>query len=67
MVVAGACIVIAGAFAWKRDFSTAFVVATLGLVAWFFNYRIQMKNVADAAMREREANRSETEESDEIQ
>jgi hypothetical protein len=32
-----------------RDFNTAFVVAALGMVAWFLNYRAQMKEIVTAA------------------
>ena len=49
MILAGVCIVVAGFFLLRRDLSTAFVVAVLGLVAWFLNYRAQMKEVVAAA------------------
>lgn len=32
-----------------RDFNTAFVVAALGMIFWFLNYRAQMKEVIAAA------------------
>jgi hypothetical protein len=31
------------------DFDRAFVIAVLGLVAWFLNYRAQMKQIIAAA------------------
>jgi hypothetical protein len=34
---------------WRRDFDTAFVIAALGMVAWFLNYRAQMKEITAAA------------------
>ena len=46
-----ACVamVVAGALLWRRDFDKAFVVAALGMVAWFLSYRVQMKAVVAAA------------------
>ena len=49
MILAGVAIVGAGVFLWRRDFNTAFVIAALGMVAWFLNYRVQMKEIAAAA------------------
>jgi len=49
MITAGVAIVVAGVFVWRRDFDTAFVIAALGMVAWFLNYRAQMKEITAAA------------------
>jgi hypothetical protein len=49
MIVAGVCIITAAVFMLRRDFNTAFVVAALGMVAWFLNYRAQMKEIVTAA------------------
>jgi preprotein translocase subunit SecF len=49
MIVAGVCIVVAAFFLLRNDLNTAFVIAVLGLVAWFLNYRAQMKAVITAA------------------
>lgn len=49
MILAGVCIVVAGFFLLRRDLSTAFVIAVLGLIAWFLNYRAQMKEVIATA------------------
>jgi hypothetical protein len=49
MILAGIGIVVAGFFLWRRDFDKAFVVAALGMVAWFLNYRAQMKGIVAAA------------------
>ena len=49
MILAGICIVVAAFFLLRRDFNTAFVIAALGMVAWFLNYRIQMRDVIAAA------------------
>jgi hypothetical protein len=60
MVLAGVAIVVAGIFLWQRDFEKAFVAGALGMVAWFLNYRAQMKEVVAAADLE-ESNRYEEE------
>jgi len=49
MIVAALAIVVAGVFLWRRDFDSAFVAAALGMVAWFLNYRAQMKEITAAA------------------
>ena len=49
MILAAVAIVVAGFFLWRRDFDTAFVIAALGMVTWFLNYRVQMKEVTAAA------------------
>jgi hypothetical protein len=49
MIVAGVCIITAAVFMLRRDFNTAFIIAALGMVAWFLNYRAQMKEVISAA------------------
>jgi len=49
MIIAAVAIVMAGVFLWRRDFDTAFVIAALGMVAWFLNYRAQMKEITATA------------------
>jgi hypothetical protein len=49
MIAAGVCIAVAAFFLVRRDFNTAFIVAALGMVFWFLNYRAQMKEVIAAA------------------
>jgi hypothetical protein len=49
MILAAVAIVMAGVFLWRRDFDTAFVIAALGMVAWFLYYRVQMKEITAAA------------------
>jgi hypothetical protein len=56
MILAGIGIVVAGFFLLRRDFDTAFVIAALGMVAWFLNYRAQMKEVTAAADVEKKNN-----------
>lgn len=43
LIMAGACIAVAAVFLLGGDFETAFVVAVIGMVAWFLNYRMQIK------------------------
>jgi len=49
MILAGIGIVVAAFFLWRLDFDKAFVMAALGLVAWFLNYRAQMKEIVVVA------------------
>jgi len=61
MIVAGVCIVVAAVFLLRRDLNTALVIAVVGLVAWFLNYRAQMKAVITAADLEENSNAHEEE------
>lgn len=45
MTVAAASVVAAAVFVFRRDFDTAFVIAAIGAVAWFLNYRVRMKQL----------------------
>lgn len=45
MIIAGFCITVAAVFLLRRDFNAAFVIAAIGMIAWFLNYRIQMKEL----------------------
>ena len=49
MIVAGICIVVAAFYMLRGDLNTAFVVAALGMIFWFLNYRAQMKEVIATA------------------
>jgi hypothetical protein len=60
MIVAGVAIVAAAYFLLRRDFDTAFVIAVAGAVAWFLNYRAQMKEITTKA--DAEANNNENDE-----
>ena len=62
MILAGACIMVAAFFLLRRDFDLAFVIAVLGLVAWFLNYRAQMKEIITVANLQ-ESNSEDEEES----
>lgn len=45
MIVSAVAMVVAGFFLLRRDLDKAFVVAALGIVAWFLNYRVQMREL----------------------
>lgn len=66
MILAGVAIVVAGVFLWRRDFNAAFVSAALGMVAWFLNYRAQMKEIVKAANVEEEKKAYEEEEYEDL-
>jgi hypothetical protein len=61
IILAGACIIVAAFFLLRQDLDRAFVIAALGLVAWFLNYRAQMKEVIAAADLEENSKRDEEE------
>ena len=65
MIIAGLCIAVAAVFMFRGDFPSAFVVATIGMIAWFLNYRGQVKAQLDAEDAGRE--KSMGADSDEIQ
>jgi hypothetical protein len=52
---------VAAFFLLRQDLDKAFVIAALGLVAWFLNYRAQMKEVIAAADLEGNSQRDEEE------
>jgi hypothetical protein len=54
MIVAGVAVVAAGVFLLRRNLDAAFVTAALGMVAWFLNYRAQMRDIAVAAEQKEE-------------
>ena len=54
LITAGVCIIVAAVFLLRNDYETAFVVATLGAVAWFLNYRCQITEMNRAADAEQE-------------
>jgi hypothetical protein len=43
LIVAGGCGAVAAVFLLRGEFDSAFVVAAVGMVAWFLNYRMQVK------------------------
>ncbi len=55
LIVAGGCVAVAGVSLLRGDFDSAFVVAAAGMLAWFINYRMQVKEklaARDAAQEE---------------
>lgn len=54
MILAGAAVVLAGFFLLRRNLDAAFVTAALGMVAWFLNYRAQMRAITAAAEQKEE-------------
>jgi hypothetical protein len=52
---------VAAFFLLRQDLDRAFVIAAVGLVAWFLNYRAQMKEVIAAADLEDNSTRDEEE------
>ena len=58
LIVAGVCIVLAAVFLLRGDFNGAFVVAVIGLVAWFLNYRMQIRAALARQDAEEEENQS---------
>ena len=63
IIVACACIIVAAFMVLSGRLETAFVVAALGVAAWFLNYRAQMTEVIAAADLE-EANQREDSDED---
>jgi hypothetical protein len=42
-ILSGLLLLVALVFLWRNNLSTAFVIATLGVVAWFLSYRAQLR------------------------
>ena len=64
MAVSGLGIVVAAIFLWRLEFDRAFIAAVLGMVAWFLNYRVQMREVVAAADKVEETNNGDGEDYD---
>ena len=43
IIAAGLLLVVAAFFLWRNNLSAAFVTGTLGAVAWFLSYRLQLR------------------------
>ena len=52
IIIAALFALAAGVLLWRNNMSAAFVTATLGAVAWFLSYRVQMRAKVDAAEEE---------------
>jgi uncharacterized membrane protein YedE/YeeE len=48
LVIAGCCITVAAVCLVRGNFDAAFVVAVIGMVAWFLNYRTQVQKTLNA-------------------
>ena len=49
MILAGICIGVAALLMIFGRMDEAFVVAVLGIVFWFINYRMQLRDITNAA------------------
>jgi hypothetical protein len=63
MTVAGFCIAAAVVLFARQHLDAAFVVATLGVVAWFLSYRVQMKRIIAENDIQQNARREDSDES----
>ena len=66
LIVAGGCVAVAAVFLLRGYFDRAFIVAAIGMVAWFLNYRMQVKEKL-AAMDSAQEENIEVNDSDEDQ
>jgi hypothetical protein len=48
ITITGICIATALVLLARQRLDAAFVVGTLGIVAWFLSYRVQMKSIIEA-------------------
>ena len=48
IIIAVVCIAVAGYLALSGKLEAAFVIAALGIVSWFLNHRMQMKEIIAA-------------------
>jgi hypothetical protein len=62
IIIAVVCIAVAGYMALRGKLEAAFVIAALGVVSWFLNYRMQMKDVISASEIEEENNGEDSDE-----
>lgn len=52
IIIAALFALAAGVLLWRNNLTAAFVTATLGAVAWFLSYRVQMRARFDATEQE---------------
>ncbi len=62
IIISWVCIIVAAFMGLRGRLDAAFVIAALGLVAWFLNYRVKMQDVIVAADLEDENQREDTNE-----
>ena len=64
IMLAAVMVVVAGALLWRNNVSAAFVTATMGAVAWFLSYRVQIRTkiaATEGDPREQETNETSDE------
>jgi predicted component of type VI protein secretion system len=49
LIISLLCMAVALVFLIRSDFDKAFILAAIGAVAWFLNYRAQMKDLITRA------------------
>jgi membrane protein implicated in regulation of membrane protease activity len=49
MSISAIAALVAAAFLWRRQFDIAFVVAAIAGIAWFLNYRVQMRRITTSS------------------
>lgn len=62
IIIACACVIVAAFMVLKGRLDAAFVIAALGVVAWFLHYRAQLTEVIAAADLEEANQREDTNE-----
>ena len=62
IIIACACVIVAAFMVLRGRLDAAFVIAALGVVAWFLNYRAQLTEVTAAEDLEEENQREDTNE-----
>ncbi len=56
LILSGVCIVAAAVLLFLGQMDAAFVVAVLGMMAWFLNYRAQLKQIVVASEKQEQGN-----------
>jgi hypothetical protein len=59
------CLIVAGLFLHRRNFDAAFVLAVLGAVAWFLNYRSHIRGTINEETETTDDERDASEDEDE--
>ena len=54
MAVSIVCLIVAAIFLLREFRQVAFVIATLGVLAWFLSYRVRLRSVTHTAETENE-------------
>jgi uncharacterized membrane protein YhfC len=59
------CLIVAGLFLHRRNFDVAFILAVLGAVAWFLNYRSHIRRTINEETETTDDERDASEDEDE--